>query len=148
MLVWMDFFFLARTRARFYHIQDFQICNEGVASKYDFSGSNLALEHRISVITPFGIMFILSNIFMFFSQLWKSQRWQRRRAKRRNGYGKVRWPHNHELSAITEIQHLDSFSSQPSRQIFLCDILPKFQRGKPNTGTINAKIRHNVLLPK
>jgi uncharacterized protein YybS (DUF2232 family) len=36
-------------------------------SKFDLSGSNFALERRISVITLFSIIFILSNIFFFFS---------------------------------------------------------------------------------
>lgn len=48
------------------------------ASRFDFSGSNFALERRSSVIAPFGIIFILSNILISFSQLWKSQRRKQR----------------------------------------------------------------------
>jgi len=34
--------------------------------KFDFSGSNFALEHRISVITPFSIIFYSIKYFYIF----------------------------------------------------------------------------------
>jgi hypothetical protein len=65
MLIWMGFF-LARIRARFCRIQDFQICNEELRRNSIFQAQISLLNAEFLLSRPL-VLFLFSQIFLYFS---------------------------------------------------------------------------------
>jgi hypothetical protein len=145
MLIWMGFF-----SRGFCRIQDFkfQTCNEKLHQNSIFQAQISLLNAEFPLSLPL-VLFLFSQIFLYFSLHCGGRNVGNNDEQSREMDGKVMWLCSHELSAIAELQHLNGFSRLGKHiEISLCYTLSKFQRGKKNTGTVNAKLRHNILLPE
>ena len=88
------------------------------------------------------MIFLVSNIFTFFSQPLKPRRGQQGQATQSNGW-KDHWLHSHELTDVdtAELQHADGVFGDNKKGMPPFYILSEFQRAIRTTGTINAIIK-------